>query len=160
MNIAMKLFCYCLPILLLIACGNAHPVDPLPPQPPSGYLYKVEPGIPGKSVYVCGERPFDAMGNLVGPGSLDGQTKQIFENIKAALKTVNMTMDDVTQITYLVKTGKGSGLPVTVDSNTMQQLNNVAASYLPVAPPIVESKATEQIVREDVLIEIEVVAVR
>lgn len=161
MSTFMKLFCYCLPVLLLIACGNARPADPIAPQPPSGYLYKVEPGIPGKTVYICGERPFDATGMLVSPGNLDGQTKQVFENIKKALKTVDMTMDNITQITYAVKTAKASGLPVTVDLNTMQQLNSVAASYLPVAaPPIVESKATEQILRDDVLIEIEVVAVK
>lgn len=160
MNTSMKFLCYCLPVLLLIACGNAQPADPILPQLPSGYLYKVEPGIPGKTVYVCGERPFDATGKLIGPGNLDLQTKQVFENIKTALKTVNMTMDDVTQITYSVKSAKGNGLPAVVDLNTLQQLNNVAASYLPIAPQIVESKAVEQIVREDVLIEIEVIAVK
>lgn len=156
----MKLLCYCLPVLLLIACANVQPADPVVPQIPSGYLYKVEPGIAGKTVYVCGERPFDANGKLIGPGDLDRQTKQVFENIKTALNTVNMTMDDVTQITYSVKSAKGTGVPTAVDVNTMQQLNTIAASYLPVAPQLVESKAVEQIVSEAVLIEIEVIAVK
>ncbi len=158
----MKLLVFLLPVLLLIACGNAQTVEPQPPQPqlPSGYLYKVEPGIPGKSVYVCGERPFDATGKLVGPGNLDLQTKQAFENIKTALKTVNMTMADVTQVTYSVKTDKAAGPPLKVDASKMQQVSNVAASYLVVPPQITESKAVGKIIRDDVLIEIEVIAVK
>lgn len=163
MMISMKpLSCFLIG-LVLISCGSVQPVDPIPPQIPSGYLYKVEPGIPGKNVYVCGERPFNAAGNLVAPGNLDGQTKQVFENIKTALKTVGMTMDDVTQITYSVKTDASAGPPTKVDAGAMQQISNVSADYLlvaPATPTIIESKATAQIVRDDVLIEIEVIAIK
>ncbi len=155
----MKLLFFLLPVLLLIACGNAQTAEPQP-QIPSGYLYKVEPGIPGKSVYVCGERPFDGTGKLVGPGNLEQQTTQVFENIKTALKTVNMTMADVTQITYSIKTNKTAGLPNKVDVTMMTQVSNVASSYLVVPPQIIDSKAVEQIIRDDVLIEIEVIAVK
>ncbi len=155
----MKRLLFLLPVLLLIACGNAQTTEPQP-QLPSGYLYKVEPGVPGKSVYVCGERPFDTTGKLVGPGSLDQQTRQVFENIKTALKTVNMTMADVTQITYSVKTDISAGLPTKINVTTMQQVSNVANSYLVVPPQITESKAVGQIIRDDVLIEIEVIAVK
>jgi len=155
----MKRLLFLLPVLLLIACGNAQTNEPQP-QIPSGYLYKVEPGIPGKSVYVCGERPFDASGKLVGPGNLDLQTKRVFENIKTALKTVGMTMNDITQITYSVKTGKSAGPPTKVDVTMMQQVSNVADSYLVVPPQITDSKAVGQIIRDDVLIEIEVIAVK
>jgi len=156
----MKLiFCF-LTALALVACGNTPSIDPPAPQVPSGYLYKVEPGIPGKIVYVCGERPFDATGKLVGPGNLDTQTKQVFENIKTALKTVNMTMADITQITYSIKTSRAGGLPGKVDANTQQQLNNVAANYLTTPPAIADTKAVDQIVRDDVLIEIEVITVK
>jgi len=155
----MKLLFFLLPVLLLIACGNAQTAEPQP-QIPSGYLYKVEPGIPGKSVYVCGERPFDMTGKLVGPDNLEQQTIQVFENIKTALKTVNMTMADVTQITYSIKTNKTPGLPSKVDVAMMTQVSNVASSYLAVPPQIIDSKAVGQIIRDDVLIEIEVIAVK
>ena len=158
---AMKLiFCF-LTGLLLVSCGNIQPVDPPPiAQVPSGYLYKVEPGIPGKSVYVCGERPFDATGKLIGPGDLNLQTKQVFENIKTVLKTVNMTMDNVTQITYSIKSESGGGAPVKVDPAMAQQVNNVAASYFVTPPQLSETKAVTQTVRDDVLVEIEVVTVK
>ena len=157
----MKLiFCFLIG-LLLVSCGNVQPVDPTPPpQIPSGYLYKVEPGIPGKSVYVCGERPFDATGKLVGPGNLNLQTRQVFENIKTALKTVNMTMDDITQITYSIKSESANGGPVKVDVTKNQQVNTVAISYLTTTPQLAETKAVTQTVRDDVLVEIEVIVVK
>ena len=159
MMLSTKLL-FCQISLVLIACGNASPIDPPAPIVPSGYLYKVEPGIPGKTVYVCGERPFDTTGKLIGSGSLDRQTKQVFENIQTALKTVGMTMADVTQITYSVKTDGTVSQATKVDANALQQISNVSSSYLPMAPQIVESKAVGQIVRDDVLIEIEVIAVK
>lgn len=156
----MKLIFCLLTALTLVACGNTPSIDTPAPQVPSGYLYKVTPGIPGKIVYVCGERPFDTTGKLVGPGNLDAQTKQVFENIKTALKTVDMTMADITQITYSIKTSRAGGLPGKVDANTQQQLNNVAASYLTTPPGISDTKAVDQIVRDDVLVEIEVITVK
>ena len=124
---------------------------------PSGYLYPVEPGIPGKKVYICGERPFNASGNLVGAGDLTAQTRQIFENMKTALATVNMDLTNINQITYSVKTGSDI---VAVPVAQAQALKAVETAYLPTPPKITETKAVTQTVREDVLIEIEVIAIK
>lgn len=149
----IKLFFYVLCGLILTACAKAQPSDT--PQIPSGYLYKVTTAVLGKDVYICGQRPFNANGELVGVGDLTLQTKQVFENIKASLQTVNMTLRDVTQVTYMLKSAS-----TRVDSTQARAVNMLAIGYFTQVPAIVEMKSVSQNVRDDVLIEIEVVAIK
>ncbi|GAB2536130.1 RidA family protein [Spirosoma aerophilum] len=140
-------------VAVLASCGQAQPGDT--PQLSSGYLYKVVPGIAGKEVYICGQRPFNAQGELVGDGNLGLQTKQVFENLTTALKTVDMTLRNVTQITYMIKNAAPK-----VDSAQVKVINAQAANHLTQAPGLIEMKNVAQNVRDDVLIEIEVTAVK
>ena len=126
---------------------------------PSGYLYKVERGVSGKTVYICGQRPFNANGVLVGAGNVSSQLRQIFENLKTSLATVGMTLQDITQIKYSVKVVAATS-PNQVGANNAQILANVGASYLSSAPKIVDMKSVSQTVRDDVLIEVEVITVK
>ena len=139
--------------LVLVSCGRAQPIEP--PHVPTGYLYKVEPGIPGKQVYVCNQRPFTVTGELVGPGNLRVQAQQVFENLKTSLQSVDMTLRNVTQVTYSIR-----GTSITVDTTNVRVLNNLATAYFTQIPGIVEMKNVAQLAREDVLIEVEVVAVK
>ncbi|GAB3782943.1 RidA family protein [Spirosoma horti] len=139
--------------LALASCGRAQPIEP--PRVPTGYLYKVEPGIPGKQVYVCSQRPFTVTGELVGPGNLRAQAQQVFENIRTALQSVDMTLRNVTQVTYSIR-----GSSTTVDTTNIRVLNTLASGYFTQIPGIVEMKNVSQLAREDVLIEVEVVAVK
>ena len=140
----------------LTGCKKDQPIEA--PRVNTGYLYKVEPGIPGKEVYICGQRPFNATGDLVGPGNLGLQTRQVFENISESLKTVNMSLRNVTQVTYLVKGTTTNASAVAADK--AQSITMQATSYLPILPSVVEMKNVAQTYREDVLIEIEVIAVK
>ena len=142
--------------LALASCSQAQTT--MQPDVPTGYLYKIEPGIPGKLVYVCGQRPFNTKGELVGPGDLSVQTKQVFDNITTSLATINMTLSDVNQITYLIKEDSGN----TVVSKAKSDIVQTAAtnSFKQVTPKISETKAVTQTVRDDVLIEIEVIAIK
>lgn len=133
----------------------AQSTDPV--KAPSGYLYKVETGTSGQTVYICGERPFKASGDLAGSGNLGTQTQQLFENVKTSLATVGMTLKDITQIKYLVKGETETSL---VSNLASQQLKSVESTYLTVPPKIVDMKNVGQTVRNDVLIEIEVIAVK
>lgn len=141
--------------VVLASCGQAQPNDMPPPQVPTGYLYKVTTGAPGQLIYVCGQRPFDANGDLVGPGNLGLQARQVFENLKNSLQTVDMTLHNVTQVTYSVK-----GASTRVDSSKIQALTTLATTYFVNMPNIVEMKGVSTLVRDDVLIEIEVIAVK
>ena len=151
----MKILIILLGWVLLASCSQAQTNETPSPNLPTGYLYKVTPGIPGKEVYVCGEHPFDASGNLVATGDLNGQTRQVFENIKTSLARVNMTLTDVTQINYAIK-----GTSATVSADTIAMLTNIGASYFTQLPKLVDVKSTPKIVSDDVLIEVEVIAIK
>lgn len=141
--------------LIMASCGQAQPREIPQPQVSAGYLYKVTAALPGQLVYVCGQRPFNANGELVGSGNLGAQARQVFDNLQTALQTVDMTLRNVTQVTYSVKETSG-----TVDSSKIQALNTLSATYFAKVPGIVEMKAVPLITRDDVLIEIEVIAVK
>lgn len=141
--------------VLLTSCSQAQSIDVPAPNVPTGYLYKVEPGIPGKEIYICGEHPFNQKGEVVATGDLNGQTKQVFENIKTSLATVNMTMKDVTQITYSIK-----GTSTKVREDTAKMISNIGALYFAQTPKLVELKSVPNIVRDEVLIEVEVIAMK
>lgn len=141
--------------LALSSCSQAQTT--VQPDVPTGYLYKAEPGIPGKSVYICGQRPFNTKGELIGPGDLAAQTKQVFANITTALATVNMTLDDVDQITYFVKETSGASV---ISKGKADIVQAAETNSFKQTPTISDTKAVTQTVSEGVLIEIEVVAIK
>ena len=147
---------YCFTCLISLLIGTVV-LGQSTAKPQTGYTYKVEPGIPGKRVYISGQRPFNTNGDLIGAGNLSVQTQQVFDNLKTALLAVGMTLDDVTQITYLLK-----GNTRFVNPQNAQVATSVGASYFSrgVVPKISDTKSIDQIARDDVLIEVEVIAVK
>ncbi|GAB3990153.1 hypothetical protein GCM10028807_16700 [Spirosoma daeguense] len=130
-----------------------------PSQLSLGYTYKVTSAIPGKEVYISGQRPYNAKGELVGVGSVAKQAEQVLENIKAALGRVGMSMDNVTQITYNVKGESGKGL---VEPALAQQVTSVANTYFAGEnkSKITKTNSVKAIGKDNVLVEIEVIAVK
>jgi enamine deaminase RidA (YjgF/YER057c/UK114 family) len=56
-----------------------------------------------RTIYISGQVPHDADGNLVGAGDLRAQTVQVYENLKLALAAAGATFADVVkQTTYVV----------------------------------------------------------
>ena len=53
----------------------------------------------GNLVFVSGQVPVDASGNLIGEGDCEAQAEQTLDNVEAALKTAGVTMSDVAKIT-------------------------------------------------------------
>lgn len=145
---------YLLAVLLISGVAHAQ-TSPTAPYKP-GYTYKVETAIPGQDVYISGQRPYNASGQLVGAGNLARQTTQVFENLKVALAEFGMTLANVKQITYHVK-----GETNQIDPVTTQLLDTATNDYVVKASnntPIQSQKAIPQILSDDVLIEIEVIA--
>ena len=52
----------------------------------------------GDLLILAGQCPVDAQGNLVAAGDIRGQTRQVFENMKAVLAAAGRTLDDVVEI--------------------------------------------------------------
>jgi reactive intermediate/imine deaminase len=116
---------------------------------PFGYSQVVD--VPaGRVVYISGQVPLDMTGRLVGEGDFAAQARQVFENLTAALEAADASWDDVVKLNYFVRDiGEVAALRAIRDeyANTEQ----------PPASTLVE---VSRLFRDDVLVEIEAVAVK
>lgn len=145
----MKKFCITVICALLTTLAQAQTPKPLP-----GYTYKVDGAVPGKQVYISGQRPFNANGDLIGAGDLSAQMRQVFENLKTALATVGLTLRDIKQVTYHIKGADGP-----INASAVQQVNQVGGAFFGNSSPQLSTiKAIPQIVTDEVLVEVEAIA--
>jgi enamine deaminase RidA (YjgF/YER057c/UK114 family) len=59
---------------------------------------------PGGSVFTAGACPLDAEGQVVCPGDLAGQTRQVLDNLLLALEAAGCGVEDVVKTTVYVAT--------------------------------------------------------
>ena len=99
-------------------------------------------------IHVSGQIAIDIDGNLVGPGDLRAQTRQVFENLRAILAAHGATFADVVKIgTYLT----------TLDD--LAGMREVRSEYLTSEPPASTAVQVAALVVPEALIEIDLVAV-
>jgi reactive intermediate/imine deaminase len=99
-------------------------------------------------IHVSGQIAVDREGNLVGPGDVRAQTRQVFENLKAILEANGATFADAVKIgTYLT----------TLDD--LAGMREVRSEYLTSEPPASTAVQVMALVVPDALIEIDLVAV-
>lgn len=65
-----------------------------------------------KTVFIAGQEPEDALGNLVGPGDLAAQGRQVFANLGRALAAAGARPGQVAKITIYVVHHRPEYLPV------------------------------------------------
>jgi enamine deaminase RidA (YjgF/YER057c/UK114 family) len=65
-----------------------------------------------KLVFIAGQEPEDERGNLVGPGDLAAQARQVFANLGRALAAGGARPGEVTKITIFVVNYRREHLPV------------------------------------------------
>ncbi|PSJ30349.1 hypothetical protein B7P34_01960 [Streptosporangium nondiastaticum] len=80
--------------------GLVHLSHPAGVAPSSGYTHVVT-GT-GRVAAIAGQMPFDAAGELVGPGDPTAQARQVFTNMERCLAAAGATFDDVIKLTYFV----------------------------------------------------------
>src|SRR5688572_16453072 len=56
----------------------------------------------GRLVFIAGQTPVDANGNVVGVGDFNVQVDQVFKNLEIALKAVGATFADVVKVTQYI----------------------------------------------------------
>ena len=121
--------------------------DTLPP--PFGYSHVVDAPA-GRVVYVSGQVPLDAAGELVGEGDFAAQVRQVFENLTAALAAADASWDDVVKLNYFVR-----------DVGEVASLRAIRDEYVNTErPPASTLVEVSRLFRDEVLVEIEAVAVR
>ena len=99
-------------------------------------------------IHVSGQIAIDLEGNLVGPGDLRAQTRQVFENLRAILEANRATFADVVKI--------GTYITTLYDLAGMREIRS---EYLTSEPPASTAVQVMALVVPDALIEIDLVAV-
>jgi reactive intermediate/imine deaminase len=118
-------------------------------SPPFGYSHVVEaPG--GTTVYISGQVPLDAEGQLVGRGDFAAQTRQVFENLTRALEAADATWSDVVKLEYFLR-----------DVDQIGAVRAIRDEYVDTAnPPASTLVEVSSLFSPDVLVEIQAIAIK
>jgi len=102
----------------------------------------------GELVFVAGQIPLNAQGEMVGDGDIKAQTEQVMNNLKAILTEAGVDFSAVVKTSVFLS-----------DLNNFVPMNEVYAECFPENPP---ARACVEVARlpKDVLVEIECIAVR
>ena len=134
-----------------LGCSHAGPVvehvNPPELSKPTGYTHVVAV-TGGRTLYVSGQVALDRTGAVIGKGDLKAQTRQVFENLKTALAASGATLDDVVKITIFM-----------TDASQVQTVREVRDTYFTRQPPASTAVEVARLVRPELMIEIEAVAV-
>ena len=88
-----------------------EPINPADLPTPTTYSHVVV-ATGSRLVFVAGQEPEDEHGNLVGPGDLAAQARQVFANVGRALAAGGARPDQVTMIRIYVAGYRREHLPV------------------------------------------------
>lgn len=112
---------------------------------PTGYTHVVIPQR-GRLVFIAGQVAADKAGAVVGKGDFKAQTKQVFENLKAAVEAAGGTMSDVAKINIYV-----------TDVSQIAAIRDVRKEYFTANPPASTFVQVVSLARPEYLIEIEAI---
>ena len=127
---------------------SANFINPEGMHRPTGYTHVVEVTA-GRPVYISGQVALDGAGELVGPGDVAAQARQVFENLQAALGSVGAGFEQVVKLTVYL-----------VDATQMPAVCEVRDRYVDTArPPASTAVEVRRLVRDDLLVEVEAVAI-
>ena len=107
----------------------------------------LSPGIQvGDTLYVSGQVAVDTSGNIVGEGDCEAQARQVMANIRAVVKAVGGSMDNVVKITCFL-----------TDVANYPAYGKVRAETFPSNPPASSTVIVAGLVRPELLVEVEAV---
>ena len=121
--------------------------DRLPP--PSGHFAQatvVE--AKGRLVFISGMLAKGPDGKIVGPGDIEAQTRQVCENLKAAMEAAGGTLDDICRVDVYIR-----------NMEHFPQIHKVRREYFTGTPPASTMVEVTKFTTPDALIEINAIAV-
>jgi len=127
--------------------GRLRHLNPPELSTPTGYTHVVAP-LKGRLVFIAGQVSADKSGAVVGKGDFKAQTKQVFENLKAAVEAAGGTMADVAKINIYA-----------TDLSQIAALREMRPQYFTGAPPASTLVQVVSLARPDYLLEIEAIVV-
>jgi 2-iminobutanoate/2-iminopropanoate deaminase len=132
----------------MMAFAQVKRTNPPALSAPTGYTHIVEVTGPNKTIYISGQIAFDKDGKLVGAGDMQAQAEQVFKNLEAALTAAGAKFSDVVKMNSYI-----------TDMSRIQAVRDVRARYFKDSLPASTFVQVAGLVRPDLLLEVEVVAV-
>jgi reactive intermediate/imine deaminase len=99
-------------------------------------------------VFISGQIPVDASGNLVGPDDLTAQTRDVFDKIKALVEEAGGSLGDVVKITTFL-----------TDMSRFAEFARVREEVFAPNFPASSSVEVSALVRPGLLVEVEAIAI-
>jgi reactive intermediate/imine deaminase len=134
--------------LPVLAFAQVKRTNPPTLSTPTGYTHIVEVTGPNRTIYISGQIAYDKDGNVVGAGDMKAQAEQVFRNLEAALTAAGAKFSDVVKMNSYI-----------TDMSKVQAVRDVRAKYFTTAAPASTFVEVKGLVRPELLLEIEVVAV-
>jgi 2-iminobutanoate/2-iminopropanoate deaminase len=132
----------------VFAMAQVKRTNPPALSAPTGYTHIVEVTGPNRTIYISGQIAFDKDGKLVGAGDMKAQAEQVFKNLETALTAAGAKFSDVVKMNSYI-----------TDMSKVQAVRDVRARYFKDAAPASTFVEVKGLVRPELLLEIEVVAV-
>ncbi|MGH8792257.1 MAG: RidA family protein [Stackebrandtia sp.] len=124
-------------------------INPTNLPTPSTYTHVIV-ATGSRLVFIAGQEPEDEQGNLVGPGDLAIQARQVFANLGRALAASDTRPDQVAKITIFVVHHQPAYLPV---------IEQARVALFRDHKPVDTVVGVETLARPEYLIEVDAIAV-
>jgi reactive intermediate/imine deaminase len=116
-------------------------------EPMGHFSQAIEIDAKGKLVFISGMTARRADGTIAAIGDIEGQTRQVCENIKAAVEAAGGTLDDVCRVDVYVR-----------NIEHFEKIHKVRREYFKSPAPASTMVEVTKMVSPDYLIEINAIA--
>jgi reactive intermediate/imine deaminase len=117
-------------------------------EPMGHFSQAIEVDAKGKLVFISGMTARRADGTIAAIGDIEGQTRQVCENLKSAVEAAGGTMDDIVRVDVYVR-----------NIEHFDRIHKVRREYFKSPPPASTMVEVTKMVSPDYLIEINAIAV-
>src|SRR3954469_4116445 len=121
--------------------------SPKLPAPSGHFAQAIEIEAKGRLVFISGMVAKGADGKVVGIGDIEAQTRQVCENVKAAVEAAGGTMEDICRVDVYVR-----------NMEHFEKIHKVRREYFKNAPPASTMVEVTKMTSPDYLIEINAIA--
>jgi len=118
------------------------------PAPSGHFAQAIAIEAKGRLVFISGMVAKGADGKCVGVGDIEAQTKQVCENLKAAVEAAGGTLDDICRVDVYVR-----------NMEHFDRIHKVRREYFKSPPPASTMVEVSKFTSPDYLIEISAIAV-
>ena len=115
---------------------------------PTGHWTTVTTARPGKLVFISGLTSKNEGGEIVGVGDVRAQTRQVCENLTAAMRAAGGSLADILRVDVYIR-----------DMNGFKDIHDIRREYFGAHPPASTMVAVAGFTHPDMLIEINAIAV-